>query len=71
MDLSTLTVSSPLTDIGTGFIADLALDKDGFLYIPDRDITNPGIQVFDTTTNEKVEGPISTGLPPFELAFID
>ena len=71
MDLSTLTVSNPLADIGTGFIADLALDKDGFLYIPDRDITHPGIQVFDTTTNEKVEGPISTGLPPFELAFID
>ena len=69
IDLSTLTIGSPLTDIGTGFIAELAFDSNGFMYVPDRDTANPGIHVFDTMTDEKVEGPIDTGLPPFAIAF--
>lgn len=69
VNLSTLGVSLPLIGAGPSFIPSLAFDKNGDLYIPDRDATNPGIQVFDTTTNTKLEGPIDTGLPPFELVF--
>jgi DNA-binding beta-propeller fold protein YncE len=63
-------VGVPLTGLGQGFKPGLAFDSNGFLYISDRDITNPGIQVFNTTTNQKVEGPMDTGLPPFEIAFV-
>lgn len=70
VNLSTLVVSSPLTDIGTEFLSGLSFDRDGFLYVADRNTSSPGIQVFDTTTNAKIEGPIDTGLPPNELAFV-
>jgi hypothetical protein len=70
-NLSTMTVGTALTGIGSGFIAGMTFDSNGFLYVPDRDTVNPGIQVFDTSTNLKVEGPINTGLPPFEIAFVD
>jgi len=70
-NLSTQQISPALTDIGTGFISSLAFDHNGFLYIADRDTTNPGVQVFDTTTNLKVEGPIDTGLPPNAILFVN
>ncbi len=70
-NLSTQQISTALTDIGTGFIPSLAFDNASFLYIADRDTTNPGVQVFDTDTNLKVEGPIDTGLPPNAILFVD
>lgn len=70
-DLSTQQISPALTNIGTGFIPSLAFDNTKKLYIADRDTTNPGVQVFDTTTNEKLEGPIDTGLPPNAILFVD
>ncbi len=69
-DLSTQEIGTALSDIGTGFIPSLAFDDAGFFYVADRDTTNPGIQVFDTTTNQKVEGPINTGLPPNAILFV-
>lgn len=70
-NLSTQQVGTTLTGIGSGYIPGLAFDKNGFLYVADRDATHPGIQVFDTSTNGKVEGPIDTGLPPFEMVFVN
>jgi DNA-binding beta-propeller fold protein YncE len=70
LNLSTLTPGNALTGISTAFLPGMAFDNSGFLYIADQDSTQPGIQVFDTTTNLKVEGPINTGLPPFEIAFV-
>ncbi|MBI3811014.1 MAG: hypothetical protein HY283_02240 [Nitrospirae bacterium] len=70
-NLSTQQAGTPLTGIGSGYIPGLAFDKNGFLYVADRDATHPGIQVFDTNTNVKVEGPIDTGLPPFEMVFVN
>jgi len=69
-DLSDGTVGTALTGVGAGFIPNLAFDSEGFLYVPDRDTRNPGIQVFDTTTNQKVEGAIDTGLPPNGIVFV-
>ena len=69
--LSSQKIDSPLTGMSTSFIPSLALDPFGFLYVADQDFANPGLQVFDTMTNEKVEGPLDTGLPPFEIAFVN
>lgn len=69
--LRTQKIGPALTDVGTGFIASLAFDDRGFLYVADRDTNNPGVQVFDTATNQKAEGPISTGLPPMDIIFIN
>ena len=70
-NLSSQVIDSILTEIGTFYIAGLAIDPFGFLYVADRDFENPGLQVYDTTTNEKVEGPLDTGLPPSEIAFVN
>ncbi|MBI5198187.1 MAG: hypothetical protein HZA19_06215 [Nitrospirae bacterium] len=67
-NLSTGKIDTPLTGIGSG--TGLVFDDNGFLYVVDRDITNPGIQVFDPATKQKVEGPIDTGLPPGDLVFV-
>ncbi len=69
-DFSARTVDTALACIGTSFIPSLAFDHNDMLYIADQDTNNPGIQVFDPSTNEKIEGPISTGLPPSGIAFI-
>jgi hypothetical protein len=69
-NLSTRQIDAPLTGIGSGYIPGMAFDGNGLLYVVDRDTTNPGIQVFDPTTNQKIEGPIDTGLPPAVLVFV-
>ncbi len=70
-NLTTRQIDPALTGIGTGFIPSLAFDKSGFLYVTDRDPANPGLQVFNTTTNQKEEGPIDTGLSPNDVIFIN
>lgn len=70
-NLTTQQVDPALTGIGSGFIPSLAFDKAGFLYVTDRDTANPGLQVFETTTNQKEEGPIDTGLSPNDVIFIN
>ncbi|NOY45394.1 MAG: hypothetical protein GXP50_08085 [Deltaproteobacteria bacterium] len=51
------------------FIPSLALDGRGRLLVPDRDTTNPGVRVYDTTTDQEVEGsPVDVGLPPNAIA---
>jgi len=69
--LDTQQIAPALTGIGSGFIPSLAFDNAGALYVADQDAANPGIQVFDTTTNQKVEGPIDTGLPPNDILFVN
>lgn len=69
--LDTQEVSPALTGVGSGYIPSMTLDHAGSLYVVDRDTTNPGIQIFDTTTNQKIEGPIDTGLPPNDILFVN
>ncbi|MFQ5675132.1 MAG: hypothetical protein ACE5G1_04485 [bacterium] len=69
-NLSTQKISPPLSGLGIDFLPSLAFDKAGVLYIADQDTNNPGVQVFDTATDQKIEGPIDTGLPPFEIIFL-
>jgi hypothetical protein len=42
----------------------------GEIFVTDRTVTNPGIRIFDVSTDTEVAGsPVSTGLPPFDIAF--
>ncbi|GAB6061692.1 YncE family protein [Deferrisoma palaeochoriense] len=51
------------------FIPNLALDGRGRLLVPDRDTTRPGVRVYDTATDQEVEGsPVDVGLPPNAIA---
>jgi hypothetical protein len=53
-----LTISSP-------FIPSLAADDQGRLFVPDRTDTDPGVRVYDTTTDTEITAnPINVGLPP-------
>ncbi len=56
----------------TGYIADIEIDlPTSQLFIADRQVTAPGVHVFDTQTGDKLtSGPISTGLPPTDLLIV-
>lgn len=42
----------------------------GELFLADRTVLNPGIRIFDVTTNAQITtSPISTGLPPYDITF--
>ncbi len=51
------------------FIPSLAVDRSDRLLVPDRDTENPGLRIYDTTTDQEVEGsPVDVGLPPNAIA---
>jgi len=55
----------------SSWIAAIALDSEGFLYVADRDFTNPGVRIWDTSTDTQVTGSlIDVGLPPYNFALI-
>ena len=61
-----ITGSNP-GDLVTGlpFVPDLALDSAKRLLVPDRDLINPGIRIYDTFTDQEITtDPINVGLPP-------
>ncbi|MCP4198989.1 MAG: hypothetical protein GY762_17735 [Proteobacteria bacterium] len=42
------------------------------LWLADVEMSNPGIRIFDVDTEEeKTEGPIDVGLPPFAICFVE
>jgi hypothetical protein len=48
------------------FIPGLTLDSSKRLLVPDRTLTNPGIRIYDTFTDQEITtDPIDVGLPPF------
>jgi len=69
-NLAAKQVGPALSGLGAGATGGLTFDKAGLLYIADRDTNNPGVQVYDPATNQKIEGPIDTGLPPNEIVFL-
>lgn len=51
-----------------GYFSDFIVHNNR-LYLADRNSTNPGVRIFDTTSlTEITSTPVSTGLPPFSLA---
>ena len=52
------------------YLADIAVNDRGELWVCDRNYAQPGIRVFDAASHaELTASPLSTGLPPFDLAF--
>ncbi|MCZ6632392.1 MAG: hypothetical protein O7G87_03240 [bacterium] len=72
-DASAKTVSAGLSGISGGFVPDLGI-LNGRLYVADQgsftDPASAGFRVYDTQTDLLVAGPIATGLPPSDIAFI-
>lgn len=53
-----------------GFVlADAALNDRGELYVAMNDFLSPGLRIFDAGPDTLLAGPISTGLPPFQICF--
>lgn len=53
-----------------GYVPEIALDPFGYLLISDTSFTSPGVVFLNTTTDTVSAGPVSTGLPPFGIAFV-
>lgn len=63
--LETGTVFAP-----PGFVlADAALNDRGELYVAMNDFLSPGLRIFDAGPDTLLAGPLSTGLPPFQICF--
>ncbi len=55
---------------GDYVLNDIELSPDGELFCSDQTETNPGIRIYDPIDNSEItSGPISTGLPPFDIIF--
>jgi hypothetical protein len=52
-------------------LSDCELNDRGELYLCDNDRLAPGLFVFSTPNDQRVAGPLDTGLPPFQVAFGD
>lgn len=73
-NLSTGTISDPLSDHSGGFTPGMAV-LNASLFVLDQgtssEPTSVGVRVYDTSTDQLAAGPISTGLPPFDIVFLD
>jgi hypothetical protein len=53
------------------YLPDIALGPDGLLWLADQGLPDPGILLFDTTTDRAVlRQPLGVGLPPFSIGFL-
>ncbi len=69
-DPSTGTKTGTVYAPGAYVLQDVERGPDGRIYLADRTATAPGIRCYDATTGvEETTAPISTGLPPFDIAF--
>lgn len=71
-DPTTRQVTATLADADE-FLVDIELGPDGTtLYLTDRTLRRPGIRRFAITDDRELEpSPIDTGLPPFDIAFVE
>ena len=69
---------NPQTGLTTGtlyapsdyVLNDIELSPDRELFLADRTVTNPGIRIYNIEDDSEItSGPISTGLPPFDILF--
>lgn len=65
--LTTGTVWSP----GGYVINDIEISPGGELFLADQTATAPGIRMWIAATGAPIAGPISTGLPPFDICFTE
>lgn len=57
---------------GGGYVPNIAIDPTyGWLLVADQSYTAPGIYIIDANTGSLIASAISTGLPPFGIAFVN
>ena len=73
-DLAAGTASDPLPDHSGGFTPAISV-LGSTLYVLDRgsfsDPASAGVKIYASATNTLSAGPISTGIPPSDIAFVD
>jgi len=53
------------------FLPDVVLGPDGFVWLADQGLPDPGIRLFDPVTDTPVLArPLRVGLPPFSIVFV-
>jgi hypothetical protein len=53
------------------FFPDITLGPDGLVWMADQGLPDPGLRLFDPTTNQPVlTKPLRVGLPPFSIGFL-
>jgi len=52
----------------SGYVPSIAVDSNGYLYLADQSPDNPGVRVWNTSTNAQVAGPIDIGMLPTDFA---
>jgi DNA-binding beta-propeller fold protein YncE len=57
--------------VGATSAIDAEFNGGGKLYVADRSTEHPGIYIYDTLDDTLIAGPISTGLPPNSIAFVE
>jgi DNA-binding beta-propeller fold protein YncE len=75
---SSLVAFDPATRAVTGtligssnFISAIEINDRGELYVADRNVTRPGVRVFDAGDGtELTPAPLDVGLPPFQILFL-
>jgi hypothetical protein len=50
-------------------LAGIEINRQGELYLCDRDVTDPGIRIYDILT-DTLKATVGVGVPPFDVAFI-
>lgn len=65
----TLVGSGPVYAPGGFSVPDCAVNGRGELYICDNTFTAPGVRVFSAGPDTPLAGPLTTGLPPNQIAF--
>jgi hypothetical protein len=69
-DPSAGTRGSTMYAPGAYVINDIEISPDGGLFLADQTPLDPGIRIYDTSTDMEITtDPISTGLPPFDICF--
>ena len=54
----------------TSYFPDVAVNDRGEVWLADRTLRAPGIQIFDAESGQAIAGPIDVGLPPFAILFL-
>jgi hypothetical protein len=53
------------------FLPDVTVGPDGLLWLADQGLPDPGVRLFDPTTDRPVQRrPLRVGLPPFSIGFL-
>jgi hypothetical protein len=52
-------------------LSDIEISNDARLFVSDRNPANPGVRIYNPESGALLAGPLSTGLPPFDITLLD